>query len=95
MTTLLESMGKPNKRFIRGLEVKHRGVEMHYKDSPYDDDRAPSQLNCWLIHQPCWHGGSSLLCSETMIPWFMEGFHDAIFRRLESFYLDNLKKEED
>ena len=54
--------------FMKGHEPSG-GLEMHYRTPPdYMADQAPSDDRCPFIHQPCWHDGTSLYASETLIP---------------------------
>jgi hypothetical protein len=39
-------------------------------------EQAPSQDKCWLLHCPCWHDGTSLYASETVIPFWLVAPHD-------------------
>lgn len=50
------------------------GLEIHYRAPPdYMRDAEPSHKECWLLKAPCWHDGSSLCASETIIPfWLLE-----------------------
>ena len=53
------------------------GLEVHYRAPPsYMEDQAPSQDKCWLIGCPCWHDGTSLYASETVIPFWLCAPHD-------------------
>ena len=55
----------------------HGGLEIHYRTPPgYMRHDAPSQDECWLLHAPCWHDGSSLQASETWIPRWKARPHD-------------------
>lgn len=53
------------------------GLEVHYRSPPeYMSDNAPSQDECWLIGCPCWHDGTSLYASETVIPFWLAAPND-------------------
>lgn len=61
------------------------GLEIHRRQpSQYQQDDAPSQDQCWLLHCPCWHDGSSLIASEKYIPaWRLDPHdHDGMFAML-------------
>lgn len=66
------------------------GLEIHYTrgNAPdYLESKAPSQVPCWLLKEPCWHDGTSLYASETLWPMIeamlRSGDHEAIFCTLE------------
>lgn len=45
------------------------GLETHWRVPPeHMTDQAPSQDKCWLLNQPCWHDGTSVYVSESIIP---------------------------
>jgi hypothetical protein len=74
------------------------GLEIHYRSPPdYMRDDAPSQDKCWLIGCPCWHDGTSLYASETLIPYWLVEPHDhqRMFHRLEMEYADRFKPEDE
>lgn len=53
----------------QGHERYSGGLEVHYRSPPdYMADNAPSQDKCWLLGCPCWHDGTSLYASETLVP---------------------------
>lgn len=53
------------------------GLEIHYRTPPdYMANDAPSQDKCWLIGCPCWHDGTSLYASETIIPFWLVAPND-------------------
>ena len=55
----------PNEGYYGGLEV-------HYREPPdCMNEDAPSQDRCWLLDGPCWHDGTSLYASETLIPLWL------------------------
>ena len=60
------------------------GVEMHYRTSPeYMENTPPSHDVCSILHAPCWHDGSSLMCSERFIPMIEHNAsHEEIFFEL-------------
>lgn len=65
------------------------GLEVHYRSPPdYMQDDAPSQDKCWLLGCPCWHDGTSLYASETIIPFWLvsPNDHERMFRFLEAEY---------
>lgn len=65
------------------------GLEIHHRAPPdYMRDDAPSQDKCWLIGGPCWHDGTSLYASETIIPFWLcaPNDHERMFRFLEGEY---------
>lgn len=57
------------------------GVECHYRTAPsHMKNRPPSHDECNVLKAPCWHDGSSLLCSDTFIPAFEHGAsHNTMF----------------
>lgn len=62
------------------------GLEIHYRQPPeYMADNAPSHEKCWLLGQPCWHDGTSLYVSETVIPFWLsdKSNHDRMFEFLQ------------
>ena len=53
------------------------GIEIHYRTPPdYMRDEPPSHDECWLLHTPCWHDGSSPQVSERWIPFWRTAEHD-------------------
>ena len=64
------------------------GREVHSK-APFDyaPQSEPSHEQCWLIKCPCWHDGSSLYVSETVVPYWL------VDRNNDERMLDFLKKE--
>lgn len=71
------------------------GLETHWRVPPeYMANQAPSQDKCWLLNQPCWHDGTSLYVSESIIPMIegslrgIDGLtandHAMIFKLLEN-----------
>lgn len=74
------------------------GLETHYREPPdYMADHCPSQDKCWLLNQPCWHDGTSLYASETLIPrWLIApNDHDAVFRMLQMEYDNRFEPKAD
>jgi hypothetical protein len=72
------------------------GLEYHWRQPPrHMDNQPPSHSPCWLLHCPCWHDGTSLYVSESLIPYWSEGAtsHDDMFRRLARLADDNLSPE--
>lgn len=62
------------------------GLEFHYRSPPeYLKDNAPSQDKCWILKAPCWHDGTSLYASESLVPfWLMDPHnHKRMFERLQ------------
>lgn len=58
-------------------ERYHGGIEIHYRTPPdYMQDTPPTSDECWLLHAPCWHDGSSLQASERWIPMWLTNQHD-------------------
>jgi hypothetical protein len=60
------------------------GIEIHSR-TPLRD-AAPDHDECWLIHAPCWHDGSSLAVTERWIPRWLNNphDHDLMFLALEA-----------
>lgn len=74
------------------------GLEVHYRQPPeHMRDQAPSHDKCWLIGCPCWHDGTSLYASETLIPFWLAAPHDheRMFRLLEREYSDRFEQSHD
>jgi len=42
--------------------------------------------NCWVIDAACYHDGTSLWGSETVMPAFMQGGSEAVYPLLEQCY---------
>ena len=65
---------------VKSLNLDQRysgGLECHYRFAPdYMADDAPSQDKCWLLGCPCWHDGTSLYASETVIPFWLVAPND-------------------
>jgi len=62
------------------------GLEAHYRTPPdYMSERPPSHDECWLLCAPCWHDGTSLYASETIIPYWLTAPDDHVrmFKFLE------------
>lgn len=57
-------------RYQGGIEIHHRTPPGYMRNDP------PSQDECWLLHAPCWHDGSSLQASERWIPLWLINQHD-------------------
>lgn len=53
----------PNKPFSCGLEAHWRKPPSHMKG------QAPSKNKCWLLQQPCWHGGTTLQAEERILSY--------------------------
>lgn len=73
------------------------GLETHYRSPPdYMKDHAPSHDKCWLLQCPCWHDGTSLYASETLIPMWLAApnDHERMFRMLEREYVDRFEKRD-
>ena len=52
-----------------GLVSYSGGLETHWRHPPdHMRDEAPADDKCFLLHQPCWHDGTSLYVSERIIP---------------------------
>ena len=74
------------------------GIETHWRAPPeYMQDQPPSQDECWLLHCPCWHDGSSLQVSEFWIPRWLASpdDHDAMFALLESEMAGQFETEDE
>ena len=72
------------------------GLETHYRSPPdYMRGDAPSQQRCWLLGCPCWHDGTSLYASETLIPrWEMDKSHEAMQAMLVREYAERFGNSE-
>lgn len=71
------------------------GLETHYRSPPdYMADQAPSHDECWVLHCPCWHDGTSLYAQERYLPIWMADRHDheGMFRRLEREYAERFPR---
>ena len=62
-------------------------LEFHFR-APRNSDDAPSHNQCWLLHAPCWHDGTSLYARERFLPrWERQPHdHDEMFILLEAEY---------
>ncbi len=50
------------------------GLETHWRQPPdHMCEKPPSQDECWLLKQPCWHDGTSLYANEKFVPLFASG----------------------
>ncbi len=81
----ITDLGEAHKQ--RGGVRYSGGIEIHWRSPPeYMQDQPPSQDECWLLHCPCWHDGSSLQVEEFWIPQWLASLndHDAMFALLES-----------
>lgn len=58
------------------------GLEYHSRTPRGSDKSPPSHDECWLLHAPCWHDGTSLYARETYLPLFHAGEFGYIFQRL-------------
>jgi hypothetical protein len=65
------------------------GVEMHKKTAKGEGNHE----HCWLLNAPCYHDGTSLWASETVMPAFISGGCDAVYPLLESCYRDRFLTE--
>jgi len=64
------------------------GLEIHYRQPPeYRRLDAPDHDDCWLLHAPCWHDGSSLIVDEEWLPTWLAAPND-IDRMLELLAAD-------
>jgi len=76
------------------------GLELHYTREAWlrtgHSAEAPHHLNCHVIHEPCWHDGTSLYATETLWPEIQEllkaGKHEDIFKILEAEYENRFKE---
>lgn len=64
------------------------GLEFHHNFDPTGGKEAAHHARCWLLEGPCWHNGTSLHATETLLPIirYMMPDHSAIFHVLESEY---------
>lgn len=66
------------------------GLECHYRKRPdyVRDETPPDHENCWLIHAPCWHDGTSLYASEVIIPYWQgePGNNERMFKFIKREY---------
>ena len=72
------------------------GLECHYRQPPdYMSEDAPSHERCHVLEGPCWHDGSSLYASETVIPFWLlaPDDHERMFRFLESEYVGRFDRQ--
>lgn len=75
------------------------GLEFHHPRSANAfPDSAPHFLNCPLLGEPCWHDGTSLYATETILPeveaYLRDGEHELIFAMLEREYDKHFKEKE-
>lgn len=72
------------------------GLEAHYRQPPgYMADKAPSHDECFALKAPCWHDGTSLYASETLIPrWLNRQSEPEVFGWLVQ-EVDRLNPPED
>lgn len=66
------------------------GFEIHHRQPPeYMKNEAPSHDECFFLKQPCWHDGSTLYATETLIPYWQidPNDHDRMFACLEREYV--------
>lgn len=69
-TSIREEAISPEDKFSGGLEIHSRKPLEHMYNSP------PSQDHCWLLKSPCWHDGTSLYVTETVIPMWINREYD-------------------
>lgn len=73
------------------------GLEIHCRTPPdHMRDDAPSHEKCWLLGQPCWHDGTSLYVSETVIPYWLSDphNHDRMFEFLQHELRERTQQED-
>lgn len=63
------------------LAGEYGGLEYHHRTCPAGQNEPPNHHNCPLLGGICWHDGTSLYASETLIPRWKLDYpnHDAIF----------------
>lgn len=57
------------------------GFEIHSR-TPMNGDMPPSHDQCWLLHCPCWHDGTSMYAQEHYLPMVLAGHHEAVLRSM-------------
>ena len=71
------------KGLISGGPDHSAGLEIHSRQPfGYQKDDAPSQPECWLIKQPCWHDGNSLYAEEHWLPLHLSHKPDEVLAML-------------
>ena len=53
------------------------GLELHSR-TPLYADTPPSHDECWLLHCPCWHDGTTAYAQRRFLPLFLIDRHDQI-----------------
>lgn len=76
------------------------GLEFHHSRSAnYRPETAPDHTHCPLTGEPCWHDGTSMYATETLLPVIKPmleiGDHESVFRLLEREYVLHFKKDEE
>lgn len=67
------------------------GLEFHHSARAENrPNTAPDHLECPVLHEPCWHDGTSLYATEQVWPmvqvYLRSGEHEQVFRLLELEY---------
>ena len=73
------------------------GLEIHRRAPMAGDNSAPSFGACWLLQCPCWHDGTSLYVTETLIPLWLayDRDNDSMFRLMQHEYANRFEKAAD
>jgi len=70
------------------------GLEIHYRIPPeYMEDRAPTHIDCQLTGGWCWHDGTSLYATETLLPMIKDATPEEALNVLCSECSDRFKLE--
>lgn len=74
------------------------GLEFHHSRSAnYQPDTAPDHIKCPLTGEPCWHDGTSLYATESVLPvvqsMLASGDHNGVFSVLEHEYKKHFDRE--
>ncbi len=82
---------------VKEGDPTHGGIELHYRQPPRGmEDIPPSHDDCGLLHQPCWHDGSSLQAEEYWIPlWRQLGNDHAAMLTQLAGHADKMFEDED
>lgn len=76
-----------------GDEQWAAGLEFHWRSPPEYLAGPPSYDRCWVLDAPCWHDGTSLYAQETLLPLFLRGDYDELFRSLVRSADERLRPE--
>ena len=72
------------------------GLEIHRRVPADGDDSAPGFDQCWLLKCPCWHDGTSLYVTESLIPRWIQSCdrdNDKMFDLMRQEYAQRFEQE--